>query len=74
MVSECVQRGWELASTDISRAFLQGTTYADLAAESGEEEKDVNFDVCARTLPLIQQLPGFDSFDPAFEVLHCDKP
>ena len=63
-----------MASTDISTAFLQGVSYAELAAETGEAERDVNFDVCIRALPIVQQLPGYADFNPTTEVLHCDKP
>ena len=36
LVSEAVRRKWDLATTDISKAFLQGVTYEDLAKLTGE--------------------------------------
>ena len=37
---------------------------------TGEPLREVNF-----TLPSqLRQIPGFESFDPVTEVLHCDKP
>ena len=74
IVSECVLRSWCLASTDISKAFLQGVSYSEIAAETGQPERDVNFDVCSRTVPLVQKLPGFHDWNPVEEVLHCLKP
>ena len=74
IVSECVLRSWCLASTDISKAFLQGVSYSEIAAETGQPERDVNFDVCSRTVPLVQKLPGFHDWNPIEEVLHCLKP
>ena len=62
------------ASTDISKAFLQGVSYSEIAAETGQPERDVNFDVCSRIVPLVQKLPGFHDWNPIEEVLHCLKP
>eukprot|EP00971_Amphidinium_carterae_P050465 993815-Amphidinium_carterae.1 len=45
VVSECVLRqSWELASMDIRKAFLQGATYAELAAEGTGVVKEVCFE------------------------------
>ena len=74
IVSECVLRSWCLASRDIGKAFLQGVSYSEIAAETGQPERDVNFDVCSRTVPLVQKLPGFHDWNPVEEVLHCLKP
>ena len=43
LCSEAANRGWPIASTDISKAFLQAVTYAEVAALTGEPERDVNF-------------------------------
>ena len=74
IVSEAVLRNWDIATTDISKAFLQGVTYKELAALTGEPERDVNFYLPAYNIPQLQQVPGYESFDPNTEVLHCDKP
>ena len=35
---------------------------------------EVNSYLTAHNTPMLCQLPGFSDFDPALEVLHCDKP
>ena len=47
IVSEAVLRGWDLATTDISKAFLQGVTHQELSELTGERMREVNF-----TLPV----------------------
>ena len=41
--SEAVLRGWDLVSADISKAFLQGLSYKELAEATGEPLREVNF-------------------------------
>ena len=36
LVSEAVRQGWPICTLDISKAFLQGVTYEELAALTGE--------------------------------------
>ena len=36
LVSEAALRGWDLATTDISSAFMQWNTYKELAELTGE--------------------------------------
>ena len=74
LCSEAVQRQWDLASTDISKAFLQGVTYKELAEATGEPLRDVNFELPKWCIPYLQRIPGFEDFDPSKEVLHCEKP
>ena len=74
LVSEAVIRGWDLATSDISKAFLQGVTYSELAALTGEKVREVNFYLPAYNIPQLRQVPGFENFNPESEVLHCDKP
>ena len=74
IVSEAVIRGWDLVTTDISKAFLQGVTYEELAALTGEPVREVNFYLPAYNIPQLRQVSGFENFDPNAEVLHCDKP
>ena len=73
-MSEAVLRGWDIATTDISKAFLQGVTYEELAQLTGEKQREVNFYLPAADVPLLRKVPGFEDFDPTTEVLHCDKP
>ena len=74
VVSEAVRRGWDLCTADISKAFLQGLTYEELSQLTGEPAREVNFYLPAYNTPLLKKIAGFESFDPATEVLHCDKP
>ena len=74
LVSEAVLRKWNIASTDISKAFLQGITYAELAEETQQPLRDVSFEVCPRTALMLSQIPGYADFQPSSEVLHCLKP
>ena len=74
LVSEAVRNGWPICTADISKAFLQGVTYEELAKLTGKPAREVNFYLPANNIPLLRQLPGFEDFDPQTEVLHCDKP
>ena len=74
VVSEAVRRGWDLATADIEKAFLQGVTYDELAELTGEPKREVNFMLPMSCVPLLRKLPGFENFDASSEVCHCDKP
>jgi len=74
IVSEAALRRWHIATTDISKAFLQGVTYKELAELTGEPLREVNFYLPEYNVPILKKLTGFESFDPRREVLHCDKP
>ena len=74
LVSEAVRRAWNIATTDISKAFLQGVTYEELARLTGEKKREVNFYLPAANVHLMKRVAGFENFNPATEVLHCDKP
>ena len=73
-MSEAVRQGWDIGTTDISKAFLQGVTYEELAQLTGEKPREVNFYLPASSVAILRKVPGFESFDPQREVLHCDKP
>ena len=74
LASESVIRKWDMCTTDISKAFLQGVTYKELAAATGEPLREVNFTLPAYANAFIRELPGWKDFDPATEVIHCEKP
>eukprot|EP00971_Amphidinium_carterae_P001637 32933-Amphidinium_carterae.1 len=74
VASEAACRNWELAQVDITKAFLQGVSYEELAAESGRPINEVNFEVPAGTLPALRSIEGYESFDPRYEVLGLLKP
>ena len=70
VVSEAVVRGWPMAAIDVRKAFLKGITYKELAAMTGEPERNVNFELDAKSARVIRQFKGFEDFDPTTEVLH----
>ena len=72
--SEAAHRGWPICTTDISKAFLQGVTYEELAELTGEPIREVNFYLPAHCNDILRQVPGFEDFDEGTEILHCDKP
>jgi hypothetical protein len=74
LVSEAVLREWDICTADISKAFLHGVTYEELAKLTGKKQREVNFYLPASNIALLQKVPGFEDFNPAKEVLHCDKP
>jgi hypothetical protein len=74
LVSKAVLRGSDICTTDISKAFLQGVTYEELAKFTGEQQREVNVYFLASNIPLLRRVPGFETFEPTKEVLHCDKP
>ena len=45
-----------------------------MAKLTGKKQREVNFYLPASSIPLLRKVPGFEDFDPAKEVLHCDKP
>ena len=59
LVSEAVRNHWPICTVDISKAFLQGVTYEQLAELTGEPKREVNFYLPASNIPLLQQLQGF---------------
>ena len=74
LVSEAANRGWPIACTDISKAFLQGVTYDELSKMTGEPLRDVSFYLPPSSIAILKQLPGYENFNPALEVLWCVKP
>ena len=74
VVSVAAQRGWDLSTADIQKAFLQGMTYKEMAKVTGEPERDVAFALPSSTIGALRRLPGYANFDPTKEVLKCLKP
>ena len=70
VVSEAVIRGWPMAAIDVRKTLLKGITYKELAAMTGEPERNVNFELDAKSARVIRQFKGFEDFDPTTEVLH----
>jgi len=74
LVSEAVQQGWDICTTDINTALLQGVTYEELAEITGAPMREVNFYLPKGSVAILQRLDGSTDFNPGLEVLHCDKP
>ena len=74
LVSVAVQNAWDICTTDITKAFLQGVTYKELAEATGEPLREVNFVLPQYCITLLRQILGYEDFNPATEVLHCEKP
>ena len=73
VVSIAAQRQWSIFMWDVSVAFLQGLTFSQLAEMQGTQEREVCFEPPKGSEPLFQELPGMESFNPAFEVLRMLK-
>ena len=56
VVAVAAQRGWTLHNMDVEKAFLQGQSYAELAEETGEELRHVNFRLPIRCIASFRQL------------------
>ena len=74
LASEAVRNHWPICTADISKAFLLGVAYEQLAKITGEPLREVNFYLPASNIPLLRQIKGCEDFDPQTEILHCDKP
>ena len=56
-------------TADVSQAFLRGLTFEQAAKMKDEVQRDVQFTVPPGSIPILQKLPGFESFNPLTEVL-----
>jgi hypothetical protein len=68
------QNQWDICTTDVSKTFLQGVTYKELAEATGEPLREVNFTLPSYCIAVLRTIRGYADVDPATEVLHCDKP
>ena len=59
---------WELMTIDVNKAFLQGATYQELEAITGEAPREVCFMLSNGMADVLRQIPGFESYD---ESIHC---
>ena len=74
LASVAVQNQRDICTTDISKAFLHGVTYKELAEATGEPLREVNFTLPSYCIAVLRTVRGTEDFDPATEVLHCEKP
>ena len=60
-------------SIDVNKAFLQGLTYDELAKLTGEPRRQVAFTLPKGAAAQLRKIPGYESFDPSCEALHCES-
>ena len=70
----CSKPSGFFCTTDISKAFLQGVMYKELVEATGEPMREVNFVLPAYCVAVLWNIPGYENFDIATEVLHCERP
>jgi hypothetical protein len=61
-------------SIDISKAFLQGLTYDELADLTGEPRRHVAFTLPKGAAAQLRKIAGYEDFCEYREVLECTKP
>ena len=64
-----VQRQWTLFSADIGQAFLRGMTFEQIGKLEGEIKREVQLTLPPGCIPVLQQIQGYEDFDPNREVL-----
>ena len=65
----CAQRKWTLFSADVSQAFLRGLTFEQIESMEGEIHREVQITVPPGSVPVLQQIEGYETFNPNTEVL-----
>lgn len=63
-----------LFSFDVRQAFAKGLTFEELCKLTGAECRSVRFDVPKQDLDCLQQIKGFEQFNPLMEILAMLKP
>eukprot|EP00975_Prorocentrum_lima_P044854 9393549-Prorocentrum_lima.AAC.1 len=58
---------------DISAAFLKGMTFQEIARETGDNLRSVQFDFPAADVWILRKLPGMEDFDNTVEILDLVK-
>ena len=73
--SLAAQHGWVLMSADVSTAFLQGLSFAELSKLTGEPERSVSFRPPKNYERFFQELPGLSklNFDTHTHTLRMKK-
>ena len=74
VVSEAAIRGWPVTTLDVKKAFLKGISYDELATMTGDQRREVNFELDAESVAVLKTCKGYEDFNPAREVLHMLKP
>ena len=63
-----------LFSFDVSQAFAKGLNFQELSKLTGTERRAVEFDVPRADFECLKSIKGFESFNPATEILTMLKP
>ena len=66
--SVAAQKRWPLFTADVSQAFLRGLTFEQAAQMKDEVRRDVQYTVPPGSVPILQQVPRFETFSPLKEV------
>ena len=61
-------------SIDINKAFLQGLTYDELAAMTGEPRRHVAFTFLKGAAAQLRKTLGYEDFNEYLEWLECTNP
>lgn len=63
-----------LFSFDVSQAFAKGMAISELFALTGNELRELQFEIPAADVQLLRSIPGFEDFDAKTEVLNMAEP
>ena len=75
LVSEAaLHPDWVFATTDISKAFLQGMTYKEISQQTGDPEKIMHFTLPKGCDQILATFKGFEGYSERWEVLRCQRP
>ena len=69
VTSVCAQNLWHILSADVGNAFLRGLTFQELAEATGEEQRQVCFDIPMMFRFIMQRFPDFCHMDWITETL-----
>eukprot|EP00975_Prorocentrum_lima_P013336 2831850-Prorocentrum_lima.AAC.1 len=58
---------------DISAAFLEGMTFKEIAKETGDTLRSVQFDFPPGDVWILRKLPGMEDYDGSLEILDLLK-
>ena len=64
LVSESVRRRWDICTTDIGKAFLQGVTHEGVAKLTGEPERKVKFYLPPHNVAMLRTFAGIRECRP----------
>ena len=75
LVSQCaVMAGWTLMILDMSKAFLQGMNYDEVARRTGEPQREVTFTLPRGADAALLQFPNYADYSEDRCCCLCLKP